>query len=61
MDEPCPRCGEPTALTSWSMATAETRICDPCSEDEAVRDVKQLPPLPVEDWPVGERLTWADL
>jgi hypothetical protein len=43
------------------MATAETRICDPCSEDEAVRDVKQLPPLPVEDWPVGERLTWADL
>ena len=46
--------------TSWSMATPETQICDACSEDEAVRDVKRLPPVKPDDWPVKEKLTWAD-
>jgi hypothetical protein len=30
------------------------------SEDEAVRDVNGLPPVQPDDWPVAERLTWAD-
>ena len=46
--------------TSWSMTAPETQICDACGEDEAVRDVKGLPPVQPDDWPVAEKLTWAD-
>jgi hypothetical protein len=60
MNESCPLCGESAVPTSWSVATPETQICDACSEDEAVRDVKGLPPVDPNDWPVAEKLTWAD-
>jgi hypothetical protein len=59
MNESCPRCGESVVPTSWSVATPETQICDACSEDEAVRDVKGLPPVQPDDWPVTEKLTFA--
>jgi hypothetical protein len=61
MNEPCPRCGESGQQTLWSIAAPETQICDTCSEDEAVRDVKGLPPVKPDNWPVTEKLTWADM
>lgn len=62
----CPRCLGPLAqfdgdLGAASRITMERHvpICALCGVDEAVRDAGGLAPVPFDDWPVAELLTWS--
>ena len=36
---------------------AQIHICSPCGQDEALRDFRQLPPIPPDEWPVAHAPT----
>lgn len=64
----CPRCRGPLAAFDGDtgggsrIATDRAiRICGTCCTDEAVRDAASLPPIPPDEWPVAEHLTWSAL
>jgi hypothetical protein len=60
----CPRCTGPMGLPGGSrMLTkrSDVDICGECCTDEAVRDAAGLPPIPPQEWPVKQLLTWSGL
>lgn len=54
-DTRCPRCGGPLGerpARSRLTVHRTVLICTACGTDEAVREVRQQPPVPFGDWPV---------
>ncbi|MEU8545316.1 hypothetical protein AB0C52_35835 [Streptomyces sp. NPDC048717] len=61
--EKCPRCLGPLAecradVGATSRVVSWMRICGRCGADEAVRDATGLPPVPPDDWPLRNLLTF---
>ena len=50
----CPRCDlvRPPQWRALSRMDNETYICNPCGDDEAMRDHLGDPPVPVDEWPI---------
>lgn len=50
----CPRCTRAGALPARSRATLarDIRICAPCGQTEAARDIAGRAPIPPGEWPV---------
>lgn len=65
--EQCPRCMQPLKafpedIGAASRVTTEEndkRICGACGMDEALRDSMGLAPVPLDEWPVAQRMAWT--
>lgn len=67
-DALCPRCRhDPIAAfpgdrggSSRLTLERDVRVCGACASDEALRDARGLPPVPLGEWPVhaGSRITF---